>query len=187
MDKQKALHCSWKFCKGERAVCFTSSYYSSWGIGCTCLCEWNTNDISYGSCTCSFTNYVDGLFAASKKVNIDKYLNIFVVALACGILQYIKSNYGYIDLSASRVFSFTWLYLGSFAGIYICFYLAKIAIKWKYSTKILAIVGKYSFDIMALLYMEKLMGFHLASIHVFHLHLMVFSEYILFWEWVFLS
>lgn len=91
-----------------------------------------------------------GYLLRVKKVNVDKYLNIFVVALACGILQYIKSNYGYIDLSASRVFSFTWLYLGSFAGIYICFYLAKIAIKWKYSTKILAIVGKYSFEIMAL-------------------------------------
>lgn len=91
-----------------------------------------------------------GYWIRVKKIDVEKYLNIFGVALSCGILQYIKSNYGYIDLSASRVFSIPCLYFGSFAGIYICFYVAKIAVKWKYSMKLLAVVGKYSFDIMAL-------------------------------------
>ena len=85
-----------------------------------------------------------------KNVDIKKYLNIFVAILSCGALYYIKNNYGYVDLSASRVYSIPCLYIGAFAGIYLCFYLAKVIIRSRTISKILATIGNYSFEIMAL-------------------------------------
>lgn len=91
-----------------------------------------------------------GYLLRVKNIDIKKYLNIFVAILSCGVLYYIKNNYGYVDLSASRVYSILCLYGGAFAGIYLCFYFAKVIIRSKTISKILATIGNYSFEIMAL-------------------------------------
>lgn len=91
-----------------------------------------------------------GYLARTKRIDINRYLNVFVAILACGVLHYIKTEYGVIDLSASRVYSVFCLYAGAFSGIYVCFYLAKIVMRSKIISKIMKAIGKYSFEIMAL-------------------------------------
>lgn len=92
-----------------------------------------------------------GYYYKKHKNTLERFVSIYGIVPAFLILVGIlKLNIGIIELSVDSIINIWLFYPTTLVGIYFCMALGKLLNKWKISSNLFAVVGKYSFHIMAL-------------------------------------
>lgn len=92
-----------------------------------------------------------GYFLKKDVRDLNSILKIYVFIPAVVFLYYVayKSNI-YINLASNVLGNFYFFYIISFVGIYFCLYLSKIILNVRFLKDYFGLLGKYSFEIMAM-------------------------------------
>ena len=95
--------------------------------------------------------YYGGYALRTWKISIEKYVTWYGAAACAGLFYYfLMFTEESVELSANQIPEGINFYIISAAGIYLCCYVAKCLQKIPKAGKTAALLGKYSFDIMAL-------------------------------------
>lgn len=95
--------------------------------------------------------YYGGYAVRTWKISVEKYVTWYGAALCAGIFYYfLMFTEESVELSANQIPGGINFYIISAAGIYLCCYAARCLQKAPIAGKTAALLGKYSFDIMAL-------------------------------------
>lgn len=95
--------------------------------------------------------YYGGYAVRKWKLSIEKYVTWYGAVLCVGLFYYFLAfTEESVELSINLIPGGIYFYVISAAGIYLCCYVAKYLQKLPKTGNIMALLGKYSFDIMAL-------------------------------------